>query len=535
MFDLDAELERREREKFDFQQLSEPEQAKIQFENLLRYKVDRWAFLKECVYTKDQVDKVRPIKPYPSHLRYLELLVYLWEVENQIAVPKSRRMTASWTYISLYTHDAIFYPQRHIAFVSKKEEDSYELVKRAEHIYMNIPEWRLPRFLLPKIKGGEATKKPPKLTFEDNGSVIQGFPQGEDQLRQFTLSGILEDEAAFWEEAEGSYAGAKPTTDGGGRLTIVSSRAPSFFKKIVYDQLDAQDYNFPEIPPVDVKHPLPGVEVWKNPKNNFLVIDLHYSAHPDKQSKEWRDAVKGGMPIRKFLMEYEKTWETYEGKPVYEDFVKGVHSTTELLRPVMGLPFIVGIDFGLTPAMILCQLVESQLRVYKEYIGIGGIRKLAKEVMADFRLRYTPWVSMENMIYAAIDPAGFQRSQVDERTCVQELMACGFTNILPGPIDWESRRLAVEGFLTSYSKQGPGLLVSEAGCPTLVKGFNGGYRYPDKVKVAEPNDARPLKDMHSHPHDGLQYAAHIANTKQVEMSKIILTTPGYGFQKGQHG
>ncbi len=444
-------------------------------------------------------------------------------------------MTASWSFISLFVHDAIFNRERHLAFVSKKEEDSYELVKRAEFIYRKIPAWRIPPELLPKIRNNSVTRKPPILEFEENGSKIQGFPQGEDQLRQFTLSGILEDECAFWEDAEGSYAGAKPTTDGGGRLTLISSRAPSFFKKVVFDQLNAPDLNFPEIPPAEVKSPMTGVEVWKNPKNKFLVIDLHYTANPEKQSAEWREAVADGMPRRKFLMEYEKNWETFEGKPVYEDFQKGTHSVPAKLKAISGLPLIIGVDFGLTPSMVIGQLDGPQLRILEEHTALGSIDKLAKRVWSHLSMNYENWVRGDSMILTVIDPAGVQRAQTDEKTCMQMLSAAGFKKISLGPIDWETRRSSVEHFLTTFSKQGPGLLVSELGCPSLVQGFTGGYKYSENVYEVEPLKARPVKNNFSHSHDALQYLASYAKGIQKRagqhQNNDNLKGPSYGFQK----
>jgi hypothetical protein len=534
---LEERMERETQERLAFFALSETEQKKQQVQNFIKYSKDPWAFLSDCVWTRDAVDAVQPIKPFPSHKQYIKFLAFMWMKHKLLALPKSRRLTASWTCCALYTWEAIFVPHRHTGFVSKKEEDSYELVLRAEFIYKNIPEWRIPSALLPKIKGGGATRKPPILAFEEPSfSKIQGFPQGEDQLRQFTLSGILEDECAFWEEAEGSYAGAKPTTDGGGRLTMISSRSPGFFKKIVFDKLNSPDLNFAEIPPAEVKFPMKGVETWQNPKNGFQVIDLHYTADPEKQSTEWREAIMNGMPRRKFLMEYEKNWETFEGKPVYEDFQKGIHSVASVLKPISGLPLIIGVDFGLTPSMILGQLDGPQLRILSEHTALGSIDKLAKAVWSHLSMHYENWVKFPDMIFTVIDPAGTQRAQTDERTCMSMLTAAGFKKISLGPIDWETRRSSVEHFLTTFSKQGAGLLVSEVGCPTLVQGFTGGYKFSEQVYEIEPMKARPLKNNFSHPHDALQYLAHFAHGKQKQHNRYHnndnLKGPHYGFQKG---
>lgn len=524
----DALLERHEREYVAFKALSPTEQARVHTANYFRYHQDPWAFLSECVLTLDQVDHTNPIKPYPSYLEYTKFLCRLWQNEKLIAIPKSRRMVCSWTFISLYTHDVIFNPGRFNGFVSKKEDDAGELIARAEFIYQKIPTWRLPRNLLPALKNGKMSKQPPLLEFEEINSKIQGFPQGADQLRQFTLSGILGDECAFWEQAQSFYSASKPTLDGGGRMTLISSRSPGFFKKIVFDQLDAEDLTFREAPPVPSKRPMDGVEVWRNPRNRFIVVDLHYTADPRKRSDQWREAVRNSMPARDFAMEYERSWQTFEGKPVYADFNRALHIGRVVPEP--GVPLLLGFDFGLTPACILGQLVGRQLRILKEFIeDNGSISKLAPVIKNYLQTEYLPWTHGDDKIICYVDPAGFQKAQTDERTCADVLRQFGFTKVLPGPVGWEQRRKAVEDYLTKTYGEGPGLFINEDTCSLLVEGFSGGYRYPEKAIEIEPTLIRPLKNKYSHCHDALQYMAAGA-TQLRKQYGLKLPTPHYGFQ-----
>lgn len=193
---------------------------------------DPWEFLK-CVRTKDQVDVSRPIKYFPVHLDYLRLYVRVWQKERLLAIPKSRRMKLSWTTIALYTWDTLFHIGRHNAFVSKKEDDSDELVKRAHFICENLDYERIPKELLPKWKYTQNS-----LVLPEIDSQIQGFPSGADQMRQYTLSGIFLDECGFWPEAEKAFSAAYPTAEGGGRITAVSSANPSFFQRLCFDTID---------------------------------------------------------------------------------------------------------------------------------------------------------------------------------------------------------------------------------------------------------------------------------------------------------
>jgi hypothetical protein len=202
--------------------------------DIQRIRSDPWEFLRG-VRTQDQVDLRNPIKPFPVHLDYLKLYTRIWQKHPKILAPKSRRMIMSWTNIALYTWDFLFFRGRHNAFVSKKEDDSDELVRRAHFIATHLDPQIIPKEIIPRVEIVYT-----KLKNVDLGSVIQGFPSGANQLRQYTFSGILADEMAFWDDAEDMYSASYPTIQGGGRFTGISSRNPGFFKRLVYDQLDQE-------------------------------------------------------------------------------------------------------------------------------------------------------------------------------------------------------------------------------------------------------------------------------------------------------
>lgn len=468
--------------------------------NFIRYKLDPWAFLMECCFTLDQVDGESPIKTLPNR-EYAKEYVNLWLRSPLMAVPKSRRMTMSWFTISLYLWDTIFNDGRFNAFVSKKEDDANELVERAKFIFEHIPEDKLPRELLPQPR-----VKFCLLEFPEIQSKIQGFPQGADQLRQFTFSGIFGDECAFWEQAQAFYSASYPTIEGGGRMTLVSSPAPGFFKKLAFDCLDVQeDINVSDVRP-DYEILMQGMKVWKNPKNNFVVTELHYTADPEKRSDEFRESIKNAMPIMEYLREYELHWDTFSGFPVYPEFSK-LHITNLQPVPMAGLPMLIGFDFGLTPAAIIAQFQEETLFVFEEIVETNmGSDRFAQKVLTHIKFNYRIHSDLKKNWLCFIDPAGLERNQKDETACAQSLSGVGFVPA-PGPILFEPRRLGVVHFLKSMTKDGPAMQVYDRGCPMLIKGFEGGYHYPEKFSEIEPNRLRPLKNSFSHPHDAFQYLA----------------------------
>ena len=189
-----------------------------------------WRFLSECVWTWDQIQGTK--RRFPAEKEYLYLLLDRWCRHRLLLIPKSRRMVVTWTFCAIHYWLARFgHPGSKIAFVSRKEgrseaEGSAELVWRCKFIHEHLPknvmecpiEYTFARLQFPAVR-----------------SEIIGVGQGADQLRQHTLSAILADELAFWEHAQETYIASRPTIEGGGRFTGVSSAHPGFFKELVFD------------------------------------------------------------------------------------------------------------------------------------------------------------------------------------------------------------------------------------------------------------------------------------------------------------
>lgn len=273
------------------------------------------------------------------------------------------------------------------------------------------------------------------------------------------------------------------------------------------------------------KFPMEGVEVWKNPKNKFLIFQLHFSANETKRDPAYMDTMKAAMPIRQFMQEYMLQWESYAGTPVYPDFQRKIHGVENSIDPVLGLPLVRGWDFGLTPACVVAQYVENQLRVICEFTALNeGADTFVTRTLQKLNVKYPLFRGSDNWI-DSIDPSGFARKDTDMSTCAQIMIKKGLTPI-PGAVTWEDRRTGVESFLIRYTKQGPGFIISLSECPTLVRGFEGGYRYDEKVIDLEPAKIRPLKDEHSHAHDALQYICGIVR-QRMRLKRVNVPTPSY--------
>jgi hypothetical protein len=220
-----------------------------------RYRRDAWSFIRECVTTVDELDPETPIKPFPvgvcvrcqrylghpdrqrcprcgqpgQPLGYLEHLARQWQTGEPalLVVPKARRMRLTWLFVALHVWLAWSRPKANVFFVSSKEEKSAELVERARGILARLPTDRVVPFKV------HHKNSPPEIRLLGNGAKIWGISEGADQLRQYTATAILADEFGHWEWPRNAFTAMRPCIDGGGRLTILSSAYPGFYRELV--------------------------------------------------------------------------------------------------------------------------------------------------------------------------------------------------------------------------------------------------------------------------------------------------------------
>jgi hypothetical protein len=217
-----------------------------------RYVGDAWAWVAECVWTVDEVDSQHPVKPFPvavcigcarylghadraacsgcgqppAPLSYLEILARQWQSAESplLLVPKARRMKLTWLFCALHTWLACVRPYVNAFLVSSKEQKSIELLDRVEGILVRCPRdrYRPPTW----------TRQQDLLTLE-NGSRVWAIAEGADQLRQYSATAILADEFGTWQWPRAAFSAMRPCTEGGGRLTLLSSAYPGFWAELL--------------------------------------------------------------------------------------------------------------------------------------------------------------------------------------------------------------------------------------------------------------------------------------------------------------
>lgn len=194
-----------------------------------------------------------------------------------------------------------------------------------------------------------------------------------------------------------------------------------------------------------------------------------------------------------------------DGRPVYPEWNDNKHVSKEPLEPMRGLPIRLGWDFGLTPACAFFQISpKGQLVILDECVSQEmGIRTFVNEVVKPKLAN--DYDNMKVISYG--DPAGTQRSQTEEDTCMQILAEEGIPTDPASSQEYIKRRESVARYLTMMIDDEPGLILDPK-CRYLRKGFNGAYKY-DRIQVPgeERFKDRPSKTLASHVHEGLQYGA----------------------------
>jgi hypothetical protein len=190
-----------------------------------------------------------------------------------------------------------------------------------------------------------------------------------------------------------------------------------------------------------------------------------------------------------------------DGKPVYPMFAAETHIAKEEIPVAASMPLYVGIDFGLTPAAVFAQKVRGRWFVLSEIVAIDmGVVRFAELLRTEIATRFD--ACSEVLMYG--DPAGDFRAQTDESTPFQILRGAGLRAYPTHSNSVDLRLEAVTSQLTKMADGKPALLLDRR-CPTLIKGFEGGYSYKRMEVSGERYADKPDKNMFSHVHDAFQY------------------------------
>jgi hypothetical protein len=196
------------------------------------------------------------------------------------------------------------------------------------------------------------------------------------------------------------------------------------------------------------------------------------------------------------------------GRPVYPEYIDSIHYDEKLLEPMQGIPILVGMDLGLTPAAALAQLTPSGgLNVFDEIVTEDcSIQSFCEDLLKPHMARNYPKCSYELIV----DPAALTRSQNDAKAAAEVIRDCGLNFRLGATNNQLKRKESMVYFLRKINgfKIGPKALH-------LRKGFISEFKYEKKrsamMQVVESDvglfKEKWEKNLYSHVHEALQYTA----------------------------
>lgn len=197
------------------------------------------------------------------------------------------------------------------------------------------------------------------------------------------------------------------------------------------------------------------------------------------------------------------------GSAVFAQTFSYAHHVTQHLLPQTSSLIIVGQDFGRDPFSVITQMTPTGRLLVLEELEADDVG-LELHILRSLRPRLADARYIGCPVVVVGDPSGTAKSSMFEINSFDLLKRYGFNCFPASTNDLDPRIRAVEAWLAKFTIQGPGFLIDQTRCPTLVKAMKGGYRFkkakPDAFSPTGENKAKPDKGNFSHVADALQYA-----------------------------
>jgi len=209
------------------------------------------------------------------------------------------------------------------------------------------------------------------------------------------------------------------------------------------------------------------------------------------KTKEWTNVFVHG-----------KYGTIQDGKPVYNQSYRDELHCVNDLKPIPGVILHIGIDYGNTPAALITQISPTgQRRVLEEIVTIDtSIQNFAKILIQVLNKDYKGY---QYKCYG--DPAGEFKDQ--QQKSAKDLMRAQGVTVASAPSNQIKMRIESVSYELGRLVNGqPAYIINGKKCPTLKRGFNGGYRYRQlNVSGGGKFEDKPEKNQFSHVHDANQY------------------------------
>jgi hypothetical protein len=208
-----------------------------------------------------------------------------------------------------------------------------------------------------------------------------------------------------------------------------------------------------------------------------------------------------------------------DGKPVYPQYNDDLHSIEDI-KIVPRETIYLGFDGGLTPACVVMQVINGQLRALYEFTTDRmGMLELSELVAM--------WIKkncQENPIYAVCDPACSKGDELNSDLSAFNVLRDRFGCVPAITNEIQPRIESMNFYLNRLTDGHASYILSRKGCPNLRKGFLNMYIYK-KLRLLNKDEYRDVPNK-NHPfsdiHDCQQYIALLVNgyKKPVDMQEL---------------
>lgn len=276
---------------------------------------------------------------------------------------------------------------------------------------------------------------------------------------------------------------------------------------------------------------IPGLKVWKNPKNTFLVAMLNYRADPDKDpernGKAWYDNERKGTSAADWEKEYEVDFATKSGKLIFGKDFCDFNPSTHLINSfeIDDAEFIFSLDFGQrnpTGVLVGAWTKDNILYIIDEYYQPALPSVSSREIFKKFdyiigdsegkTLREKRIMFDNAFQIKIIDPTtqSKNRSKIKDGEEIQYSVIEEFydngLDLEPGNNDWSQSIIRLREFMKVDEGGETRIYIFKDKCPNLCWELQH-YRYKENTEVTDKTknmSEEPVK-KDDHLIDSLRY------------------------------
>lgn len=276
---------------------------------------------KACADCGSAVKLRNPVQAFPLReaFAYLRSLCRILQEESLLDLAKSRRMLITEIICAYMLWHMMFFRGTCAYAMSQNRTDARLLISRIYGMWSRLPAWLKERYQANVAEGGDPVKE--KFTIDCMDSEVNALPEGVHKSRGRTPTILFGDEVVTWKRAETTFEGFSSALEAGCQSILVSSCGPGFHARLRHDELG--DVASKEKPrdrwsersgeprlgpsdqeilrcghdPVHIDGTVPGMWTWRNRDNGYLVVNLHFTANPDKRDPGWINRERKRNPV----------------------------------------------------------------------------------------------------------------------------------------------------------------------------------------------------------------------------------------------